>query len=80
LAAEGHDYGPSKRAAALRFLAKHLGLELSRVADPACYEGIDESGVTVERPDLLHVFDDRHPRPSRALKGDGAITAALRAR
>ena len=80
LAAEGHDYGPSKRAAAFRFLAKHLGLELSRVADPACYEGIDESGVTVERPDLLRVFDDRHPRPSRALKGDGAITAALRAR
>jgi len=80
LAAEGHDYGPSKRAAACRFLARHLGLELSRVADPACYEGINESRITIEQPDLLRVFDDRHPRPSRALKGDEAITAVLQER
>lgn len=80
LAAEGHDYGPSKRAAAFKFLARHLGLELGRVSDPACYEGINESGITIEAPDLLRVFDDRHPRPSRALKGDEAITAALQAR
>jgi len=80
LAAEGHDYGPSKRAAAFKFFARHLGLDLSRVANPACFEGIDESGVTIERPDLLRVFDDGHPRPSHALKGDEAITAALQAR
>jgi hypothetical protein len=80
LAAEGHDYGPSKRAAAIKFFARHLGLELSRVSDPVCYEGIDESGITIEQPDLLRVFDDRHPRPSHALKGDEAITAALQAR
>jgi len=79
LSAEGHDYGPSKRAPAYKFFAKHLGLELGRVANPACFEGIDESGVTVERPDLLRVFDDRHPRPSHALKGDQAITDALTA-
>jgi len=79
LSAEGHDYGPSKRAPAYKFFAKHLGLELGRVANPACFEGIDESVVTVERPELLRVFDDRHPRPSRALKGDTAITDALTA-
>jgi hypothetical protein len=77
---EGHDYGPSKRAAAIKFFAIHLGLDLSRVANPACYEGIDESGVSIERPDRLRVFDDRHPRPAPALKGDEAITAALEAR
>jgi hypothetical protein len=80
LAAEGHDYGPSKRAAAFKFFARHLGLELDRVADPACYEGINESDITIEQPDLLRVFDDRHPRPARALKGDEAVTAALLAR
>jgi hypothetical protein len=80
LAAEGHDYGPSKRAAAFKFFARHLGLDLSRVADPVCYEGIDENRITIERPDRLHVFDDHHPRPSHALKGDEAITAALQAR
>ena len=80
LADEGHDYGPSKRAAALKFFARHLGLDLSRVANPASLEGIDESGVTIERPDRLRVFDDSHPRPSRAIRGDEAITAALQAR
>ncbi len=80
LAEEGHDYGPSKRAAAIKFFAAHLGLDLSRVANPACFEGIDERGVTIERPNRLGVFDDRHPRPSHALKGDGAITAALESR
>jgi dienelactone hydrolase len=77
LAAEGHDYGPTKRAAAYRFLAKCLGLELGRIADPACFEGIDESGVIIDRPDSLRVFDDRHPRPVYALKSDEEITAAL---
>jgi uncharacterized protein len=80
LAEEGHDYGPTKRAAAFKFLAKHLGLELSRVADADCYEGIDESGIIIERPDLLRVFDDLHPRPSHALKGAEAIAAALQAK
>jgi len=80
LAAEGHDYGPSKRAAAYRFLAKHLGLDLNRVLKEVFFEGIDESGTVIERPDLLRVFDARHPRPSRALGTDEAITAVLEGR
>lgn len=77
LAGEGHDYGPSKRAPALKFFAQHLGLDLTRVANPVCFEGIDESGIIIDRQDLLRVFDERHPRPAGALKGDEAITAAL---
>jgi hypothetical protein len=80
LAEEGHDYGPSKRAAAYRFFARHLGLDLSKVANPRCYEGIDESGVIIERQELMRVFNKNHPLPARALKTDAAITAALAAR
>jgi hypothetical protein len=74
---EDHDYGASKRAAALKFLAKHLGLSLARVANPVCFGGIDESGIIIVRPDLLCVFDKLHPRPDSALNSDEAITAAL---
>ncbi len=80
LAAEGHDYGPSKRAAAYRFLAGHLCLDLTRVSNATLFEGIDEGGAVIERPEQLHVFDDDHPRPPGALKTDEAITAALTGR
>jgi hypothetical protein len=80
LAAEGHDYGPSKRAAAYRFLAKHLGLDLARIANESCFEGIGENGVMIERPDLLRVFDAGHPQPPHALRTDEAIIAVLESR
>jgi hypothetical protein len=77
LAEEGHDYGPTKRAAAYKFLARHLGLDPAKISNPACFEGIDESGVIIERPDLLRVFDHGHPRPAHALRDDVSISAAL---
>ena len=55
LATEGHDYGPSKRAGALRFLAKHLGLDLDRIRNAA--GELDESRVTVEPREALLVFE-----------------------
>jgi hypothetical protein len=80
LAEEGHDYGPSKRAAAYKFFARHLALDMSRIENPACFEGIDESGVVIERPEIMRVFDGRHPRPAHALRDDAAISAALESR
>lgn len=77
LAREEHDYGPSKRAAMYRFMAKHLGLFLEKIADSNRFEGIDESGAVVEKEELMRVFDEAHPRPSHALASDEAITAAL---
>jgi hypothetical protein len=77
LAEEGHDYGPSKRAAAYKFFARHLGLEMVRITNPVCFEGIDESAVIIERPEVMRVFDESHPRPASALRDDGAISAAL---
>ena len=71
---EGHDYGPSKRAAAYRFLARHLGLVLDRVLRAG---QIDETPNTLLTPDTLRVFDASHPRPARAVVGDEAVTALL---
>jgi hypothetical protein len=72
---EGHDYGPSKRMAAYRFLARHLGLNLKAVARPCgC---VDESGTVVEDKESLCVFSAQHPRPDRALKGSNAVGRAL---
>jgi uncharacterized protein len=69
---EQHDYGPSKRAAMYHFLAKHLGLDLTRVTDSA--GNIDESFVTVHDRGTLLVFTEEHPRPDYAvLDGDQIV-------
>ena len=51
---EVHDYGPSKRQAAYRFLAEQWGIDLTGLTDA---DGlIDESLCTVEEEDLLKVW------------------------
>ncbi|MCC6491451.1 MAG: acetylxylan esterase [Pirellulales bacterium] len=61
---EQHDYGPSKRTAMYRFLAKHLKLDLSRIQNDQGQ--VDESPFTVhDREDLL-VFPADKPRPDYA--------------
>ena len=72
---EGHDYGINKRKAAYRFLAKHLGLSLSKVLDSK--GDIDESFVTVADRSSLAVFDSKHPRPAYAVMGDEAVSKLL---
>jgi hypothetical protein len=64
---EGHDYGPSKREAMYRFMAKHLRLNLQ----------LDESD-TVTDPAVLHVFTAEHPRPRYALKNGDEVLAELK--
>jgi len=71
---EGHDYGYSKRSVVYPFFAHHLGLRYKRIP----YDnGFDESFVTILSPDELYVFNDSHPRPANALRGDKAVMAAL---
>ncbi|MBA3481450.1 MAG: acetylxylan esterase, partial [Pirellulales bacterium] len=72
---EGHDYGPSKRAATYRFLAKHFELDLSRIQNG---DGeIDESVLTVhDRGDLL-VFPPDRPRPDYAITDGDLVIAEL---
>jgi hypothetical protein len=73
LAAEGHDYGPSKRAAMYRFMAGHFKLNLAAAQDA---EGrIDESRVTIENWKTLCVFNDASPLPTNALHGVEAMDA-----
>lgn len=74
LANEKHDYGPSKRMAAYRFLAKHLKLDLNRVLKN---DQIDESTNVILSPADLQVFNDAHPRPANAVVGDEAVMALL---
>jgi len=71
---EGHDYGPSKREAMYRFMARHLGLNLKRILTG---EGkMDESDTALD-PKTLQVFNEDHPRPPYALKDGTEIAAAL---
>jgi uncharacterized protein len=76
-ASEGHDYGPSKRAPMLRFLARHLGLDLAAVTK--LDGGIDESDIRILTTEELLVFTPDEPRPAEALQGREAVMAALRA-
>jgi uncharacterized protein len=73
---EGHDYGPSKRQAMYRFVAKHLGLNIRKVmgADGK----VDESDTVIDEHSL-EVFTPEHPRPAYALEGSEAIAQALKA-
>ncbi len=71
---EKHDYGPSKRQAAYRFMAKHLGLNIRKVMKG---DLVDESANTVLPRKDLEVFNDRHPRPAGALQGNEAVMDLL---
>jgi dienelactone hydrolase len=73
---EGHDYGPSKREAAYRFLAQRLGLNLPSVL--AADGKIDESHVTIEKATALHVFTAEFPIPPNALHDAASIARQLK--
>jgi dienelactone hydrolase len=69
---EQHDYGPSKRKAMYAFVAKHLGLDLTRIQNAA--GEMSEDFVTVHPREELLVFAADHPRPSYAVTdGDKVI-------
>ena len=68
---EKHDYGPSKRAAMYRFMAKHLKLDLSQVQNAS--GEIDESFAAVHDAADLHVFTADHPRPDHAVNDAEAV-------
>jgi hypothetical protein len=74
-AAEGHDFGPSKRQAMYKFFAEHLHLARDGVFLP---DGrFDEAPNTVEPDANLRAIDAAHPLPARAVQGWDAVKAAL---
>lgn len=73
-AEEGHDYGPSKRQAAYRFLAKYLNLDINGVSKDGM---VDETNSVILPQEELIVFNKKYPRPTYAIVGDKAVTALL---
>lgn len=65
---EGHDYGPSKRFALYKFVAKHFKLNLKNIEDKN--GRIDESKVTIEKEPQMYVFGDHGQNlPANAIMG-----------
>lgn len=72
---EGHDFGPSKRKAMYEFMARHIGIDLSKIS--AKNGEIDERYARPLTVAELSVFDARHPRPANYLTGDEAVIGLL---
>ena len=71
LSQEVHDYGPSKRAAAYLFFAKHLELDMEAILDE---EGdFDETAVALMDSLEMTVFTPDHPKPSFSLGDDASL-------
>lgn len=73
---EGHDYGFTKRQGAYPFLAKHLNLSLKEVLNAR--GEIDENFVKLEPAKVLQVFNDAHPLPVHAVKGNQEVSLLLK--
>jgi len=71
---EGHDYGPAKRLAMYKFMARYLPLNLKAIVSDA--GALDESDA-VAPEESLKVFTSDHPRPEGSLAGTDAVNAAL---
>jgi dienelactone hydrolase len=73
---EVHDYGPSKRDAAIRFLARHLNLDMQPVLDPT--GKIDESKCTLESKSGMLVFGEKGEKlPANAIHGLASLKKLL---
>jgi uncharacterized protein len=68
---EKHGYDYSKRAAAYPFLAKHLGLDLSKVLNKD--GSLNEQGIVIEDQKTLYCFDEKHPFPENAIKNNDDV-------
>lgn len=67
---ERHGYEASKRFPVYNFFDEYLGLNAGRLYGE---KGFDESFVTVLPKEDLLVFNDKHPLPANALKGNEAV-------
>lgn len=65
-ALEKHGYDYSKRAAVYPFLAKHLGLDLSKAINPD--GSLKEEGIVIENQKALYAFDEMHPFPANGIR------------
>lgn len=61
-----HGYDYNKRAAAYPFIAKHLGLDLSKAINT---DGtLNEEGIVIEKQEDLYTFDESHLFPKNGVR------------
>lgn len=66
-----HGYDLNKRAAAYPFLAKHLGLDLSKAVNA---DGtVKEDMIVVEDQKALYPFDAQHPFPANGIRTNDGV-------
>ena len=68
---EKHGYDSSKRAAAYPFLAKYLGLDVTKAFNPD--GSLNEKGIVLEAQEMLYPFDKSHPFPANAVRNFNGI-------
>jgi hypothetical protein len=73
---ERHDYGPTKRDAALRFFASHFALNISSLGESGGH--IDETRNVIETKDTMKAFTLAHPRPAGALVDEASVLPVMR--
>jgi dienelactone hydrolase len=64
-----HGYDFNKRAAVYPFLAKHLGLNISRAMDATLLE----KGIVIEDIEDLYPFDEKHPMPGNLIRDNDDV-------
>ncbi len=66
-----HGYDYNKRAAVYPFMARHLGLDLSKAMNP---DGtLNEKGIIIEEIEALYLFDADHPLPDHAIRNNDDV-------
>jgi dienelactone hydrolase len=71
LPAEKHGYEYNKRAAAYPFLARYLGLDISKIRNPD--GSFNEKVNTIEDQKALYPFDKEHPFPATAIRNNDDV-------
>ena len=72
---EVHDYGPSKRFAMYRFVAKHFHLDIKKIQDKTGQ--FDESKATIEPAEKMFAFGKSRTLPANAVTGAESVRKAL---
>ncbi len=68
---EQHGYDSSKRAAVYPFLAKHLGLDITKSMNPD--GSLKEDMIVIEDQKTLYPFDDKHPFPEKGIRNNNDV-------
>jgi hypothetical protein len=68
---DDHGYQYNKRAAAYPFLAKHLGLDITKAVNRD--GSLNEAGIVIEDQKVLYSFGEGNPFPANAIKSNDEV-------